>query len=151
MVGKRKQEFQYIQQLIPECENGSVKEYYPQNQFDNRDNLPLLYHGTGSFCRFSINAPAVSGVYLWVVEKEIIYIGETLNLQQRFNVGYGYIAPRNCYAGGQSTNCKMNKVVMEYYKMGNPIDLYFYETKDYKRVELELLRRINTRYNVKDN
>ena len=40
---------------------------------------------------------------------------------------------------------------MEYYKKGKPIDLYFYETKDYKRVELELLKRINTKYNVKDN
>ena len=64
-------------------------------------------------------------------------------------MGYGNISPRNCYTGGQSTNCKMNKAVMEYYEKGTPVDLYFYETDQYKQVELELLRRCHTRYNVK--
>lgn len=138
-------EFRFIQQLIPECENGKVKEYAPQKEY------PLNPNGAGTFCRFSICAPSVSGVYLWVAAGEIIYIGETVNLAQRFNVGYGYISPENCYAGGQSTNCKMNKVVMEYYKKGESIDLYFLQTKDYKQIELALLRQIHTKYNVKDN
>lgn len=144
-------DFYYIQQLIPECVNGKVKEYYPQNNYTNKDNLPLLYYGSGAFCRFSIDAPSISGVYLWVVESEIIYIGETFDLRQRFNVGYGNISPRNCYVGGQSTNYKMNKVVMEYYKKGKPVNLYFYATPNYKHVELEMLGRIRTKYNVKDN
>lgn len=134
--------FYCVQQLIPECVNGKVKEYYPQNNYKNKDGLSLFYYGSGAFCHFSIDAPSVSGVYLWMVENEIIYIGETLDLRQRFNVGYGNIAPRNCYVGGQSTNCKMNKVVMEYYKKGKPVNLYFYATPNYKRVELELLVRI---------
>lgn len=53
--------------------------------------------------------------------------------------------------GGQSTNCKMNKVVMEYYKCGKPISLYFHQTEDHKYVELDLLKKIETRYNAKDN
>lgn len=144
-------EFHFIQQLIPECENEQVKEYHPQKEYSNREGLPLLANGSGAFCRFCINAPAVSGVYLWLVDNQIIYIGETVNLKRRFNVGYGKNSPRNCYMGGQSTNCKMNKVVMEYYKCGKPISLYFHQTEDHKYVELDLLKKIETRYNAKDN
>ena len=143
--------FYFVQQLIPECKDGQVKEYTPQEEYVNFNRLPLGPNGNGTFCRFSICAPTVSGVYLWVANNEIIYIGETVNLAQRFNGGYGYISPRNCYAHGQSTNCKMNKVVMEYYKKGTIIDLYFLQTKNYKQIELSLLRQINTKYNVKDN
>jgi hypothetical protein len=45
----------------------------------------------------------------------------------------------------------MNKVVLEQARMGKYVKLYFYETEEYKRVELELLKEINTKYNVKDN
>ena len=144
-------EFQFVQQLIPECENGMIKEYAPQKQYANHEHLPVGPYGSGTFCRFSIRTPVAPGVYLWVVAGEIIYIGETTNLLNRFNNGYGNISPRNCYIGGQSTNCKMNKVVMEYYKKGQVIDLYFLPTEDYKQIELSLLRRIHTKYNVKDN
>ena len=143
--------FHFIQQLIPNCQDGEVIKYYPQMNYNNIDNLPLHYYGKGAFCHFSVNAPAVAGVYIWIVNDEIIYIGETQNLETRFNMGYGNISPRNCFVGGQSTNCKMNKVVMEYYEKHTPIDLYFYETMNNKQVELELLRCYNTKYNVKDN
>ena len=143
--------FHFLQELVPEQENGRIREFYPQSSYQNKEGLPLLYHGHGAFCRFTIDAPAVSGVYLWVNNGQILYIGETADLRQRFNVGYGNISPRNCYLGGQSTNCKMNKVVLEYAKKNSPIRLYFYPTQNYKQVELELLRNISTKYNVKDN
>jgi hypothetical protein len=144
--------FYYLQQLIPECDdNGCIVKYYPQDRYDNKRNLPLLYHGKGAFCRFSIDVDGGAGVYLWVVDNKIIYIGETVDLKKRFNMGYGHIAPRNCYVGGQSTNCKMNKVVLNLYEEGKIVSLYFYQTPDYKQVELELLRAITTLYNIKDN
>lgn len=143
--------FHFLQNLLPVCENGKAKEFFPEKSYQNRDHLPLLANGHGPFCRFSIDASAVPGVYLWVADGEIIYIGETINLQQRFNVGYGNISPRNCYLGGQSTNCKMNKVVLKYYKAGKTISLYFLQTNANKEIELALLNQITTRYNVKDN
>lgn len=100
---------------------------------------------------FSISAGNWPGVYLWIVDSQIINIGETNNLKRRFNMGYGIISPRNCYIGGQSTNCKINKVVLDFYKQGKIISLYFYRTELHKQVELELLRKISTPYNVKDN
>lgn len=143
--------FRYIQQLIPDCIDGKAVKYYPQKNYNNVDHLPLLSDGHGAFCHFSVDAPAAAGVYLWVVDGEIIYIGKTVNLAKRFNMGYENISPRNCFVGGQSTNCKMNKVVMEYYEKCTPIDLYFYETADNKQVELILLRCCNTKYNVRNN
>ena len=130
-------EFHFIQELLPESKTeGSVVKYYPQNDYVNKKGLPLSYHGKGAFCRFSINAGDWSGVYLWVVDGQIIYIGETAGLQKRFNMGYGNISPRNCYIGGQSTNCKMNKVVFGYYERGKTVSLYFHITTEYKQVEL---------------
>lgn len=145
-------EFCYLQQLIPACDtSGHIVKYYPQDGYDNKKNLLLSHHGNGAFCRFYINVGDWPGVYLWVVDNRIIYIGETDGLKRRFNMGYGRIAPRNCYVGGQSTNCKMNKVVLNLYEQGKTVSLYFYKTTDYKHVELELLGKINTPYNVKDN
>jgi len=144
--------FSYLQNLIPDCDaEGKVKKYHPQNDYDNIKGLKLSYYGNGDFCHFSITADDWSGVYLWVVDGQIIYIGETAGLRHRFNMGYGNISPRNCYVGGQSTNCKMNKVVFSYYEQCKTVSLYFYRTDDYKRVELELLNQISTPYNVKDN
>lgn len=142
--------FEFLQELIPECDaDGRIKEYRPQENYHK--NKPLNPHGSGTFCRFSIHAGNWPGVYLWVVDDEIIYIGETSSLAQRFNTGYGVIQPVNCYVGGQVTNCKMNKVVLKQAKKGQYVKLYFFETEDYKIVELELLRQIKTKYNVKDN
>ena len=144
-------EFHFIQELLPKCDaEGNVATFYPQNNYNNRKGLQLSYHGKGAFCRFSINAGDWPGVYLWVVDGQIIYIGETAGLQKRFNMGYGNISPRNCYSRGQSTNCKMNKVVFGNYERGKTVSLYFYQTTDFKRVEHELLRKIYTPYNAKD-
>ena len=145
-------DFLYVQDLEPERDgNGKVIEYAPQSEYSNKNGKSLHNYGSGMFCKFSINAGQVPGVYLWVVDDEIIYIGETVELRRRFNTGYGTISPRNCYVGGQVTNCKMNKVVLELSKIGKTVKLYFFNTNNYKQVELELLNAINTQYNVKDN
>ncbi len=144
--------FRFLQEIIPECdENGKLIDYCPQGDYHGKDKKGLNKNGDGAFCHFSIHADDVAGVYLWVVDGEIIYIGETVKLRQRFNSGYGEIRPVNCYVVGQSTNCKMNKVVRTLFLEGKRVLLYFFQTNENKRVELELLRQIRTRYNVKDN
>lgn len=143
--------FVFVQELIPEQTNGKPMLYNPQAQYQNKDHLPLLKHGHGPFCRFHAALPQAAGLYLWVVDNQIVYIGEACDLRRRFSTGYGNISPRNCYKGGQSTNCKMNKVVLQSYMAGTPVRLYIYLTASYKEIELELLGKINTKYNVKDN
>lgn len=147
-------EFEFIQTIEPYTDsNGEICLYRPQDKYNNKK-LPLHKLGDGEFCKFKLDkADTVSGVYAWVIDGESkpIYIGEANNLKRRFAMGYGIISPRNCFVGGQITNCKMNKVVLEYYKQGKTIDIYFYRTNNYKAVELELLREIKTKYNSKNN
>lgn len=144
-------EFKYIDTIEPMCDsNGTIIEYMPQKQSMNINNLSLHQHGKGPFCKFKFDGTYDSGVYLWVIDDEIIYIGETINLNQRFSAnGYGQIYSQNCYYGGQITNCKMNHVVLEKYKKGEKIKIYFYKTDNHKQVEEELLRNIVTKYNSK--
>ena len=144
--------FQLLQQLQPQRdEDGQILKFYPQSAYDNKDNLPLLEDGDGPFCKFTIEAGNWPGVYLWLEGTSIIYIGETENLSNRFNTGYGQISPINCYIDEQSQNCEMNKVVLKYAEKGQFIDLYFLETQNHKEVELELLSRLESPYNKKDN
>ena len=148
-------EFEYIQTIEPYRESyGQICLYTPQNKYNNKKGVPLRKLSDGEFCKFKLDkADTASGVYAWIVngDSKPIYIGEANNLKRRFNMGYGIISPRNCFVGGQITNCKMNKVVLEYYKRGKTIDIYFYKTSNYKAVELELLREIKTKYNSKNN
>ncbi len=148
-------DFEFIETIAPKRnEDGKIWKYLPQRRYNNRKNLGLHEYGQGEFCKFKLsNAKPVSGVYAWVIkgETEPIYIGETNNFSKRFCMGYGTISPRNCYIGGQRTNCKMNQVVLKEYSNGREIEIYFFETDEYKKVELELLSAINTPYNIKNN
>ena len=144
--------FSYVADLIPDNANGKAIAYAPQQRYNNTQNLPLLPEGDGEFCRFCLpGLTAVAGVYAWISKNEVVYIGETRNMKYRFNNGYGIISPRNCYKGGQKTNCKMNKVAMNCYNSGAPVKLYFLRTNDYKMIEKELIRSLMPKYNEKDN
>lgn len=144
--------FHFVQLLKPECSpKGHIVKYYPQDNYHNKNGLRLSLYGEGAFCRFSIDAGEWPGVYLWVVDGLIIYIGQTAGLRRRFNMGYGNISPRNCYVGGQSTNCKMNKIVLRLHEQGKAVSLFFHYTTNYKFVEVDLLGKIKTPYNKINN
>jgi len=144
-------EFEYIQELAPVKNiDGKIKLFHPEEKYNNVKNHKLLSVGTGPFCHFSINPKwaSVSGVYAFYFDDELRYIGQCLNFAQRFNMGYGTISPRCCYEGGQSTNCKMNKVVLAAYENGQKVDLYFYASPDYDRVEFDLIQNFKPRHNT---
>lgn len=104
------------------------------------------------FCKFKLKSDKVdniSGVYIWVLDNEIIYIGETNKLKDRFNTGYGIICPRNIFKGGQSTNCKMNRVILNKAKENKYVTIYFHKTPYYKKIESFLLSKYKTEYNSK--
>ncbi len=144
-------EFEYIQDLIPMCQNGKLRVYNHLNSAYN--GYEKNEYGKNDFCDFWIEYPkGKSGVYIWVVENEIIYIGETEDLLSRFNTNYGHITPYNCTIKGQTTNCKMNNTVLELFRKHNKIvHLYFLPTPNNKEVEAILLANINTKYNSKNN
>lgn len=127
--------------------------YSPQLRYKNYHNYAYLENidETTCFCKFKMDLPDCAGVYLWVVDNEIIYIGEAQNLRKRFNAGYGIISPRNCLKGGQSTNVRMNRVVLSCNQDGQTIDIYICITEDYKNIESYLLDNIKTKFNIQNN
>jgi len=141
--------FQFVQYLLPaRDENGKIIKLFPQKKKRGRK---LHQYGKEAFCSFKINAPEIAGVYLWVLDNEIIYVGRTKNLAQRFNNGYGKISASNCYKGGTITNCRLNKALLNLYEQGKIIGLYFYKTRKYKALEKKILQSVHTLLNIKSN
>jgi hypothetical protein len=81
------------------------------------------------------------------VVDELVYIGQCSDFANRINLGYGNISPKNCYEGGQSTNCKINKMVLNAVKANKVVELYFYGTTDFDAVERELICSYKPEYN----
>ena len=85
--------------------------------------------------------PANPGVYCWVFDNELVYLGETDNLKRRIN-HYSQVGI------SQSTNRKMNNAILNAIKDGKKVRLFFYETNHHEDVEFVLLNYcFKPRYN----
>ena len=139
--------FKYACDILPYMEDGKIWSDRPQDRYKNPKNLRLNDNGKKEYCRFNLDLPCTSsGVYAWVLDgiKNPLYIGKTVNLRKRFgSTGYGHISPRNCYVGGQSTNCKMNNQVLEHARQNEYFQLFFRKTDDYDSIEKELIEIID--------
>jgi hypothetical protein len=134
--------FKFVCALEPERgANNEILEFMPHSRNANALTKKLNPHGAGPFCEFRIpDSYPSSGVYLITRGDVRLYVGRAVNLSQRFNTGYGTIQPVNPFVGGQSTNCKINRHVLDETKRGEVLQLWFYETPNYKKVEAELLK-----------
>ena len=136
--------FVHICVVVPEVDgNGKVSVFQPQALYVNHSNLIIHKYGHGPFCKFVI--PKIyreEGVYALTIEDEIKYLGECRNLSSRYNSGYGNISPRNCYNGGQRTNCRINSLIFQEFLRGKQINLWFLQTGEHKAIEKELLLRL---------
>jgi hypothetical protein len=102
------------------------------------------------FADFESHAALLNkGSYAVYVNKEVKYVGECDNLSSRWNIGYGNISPRNCFVGGQSTNCRINNLILITYKSNGNIDLYFHETQNRFQVENDLIKEMDPDWNIK--
>jgi hypothetical protein len=132
-------------------EEGVPMEYLPQGRYDNQAGHKLNPHGKGPFCQFLLPTLSESaGVYAIVVGEEVVYIGECQNLSERYGPrGYGVIHPRNCYVGGQSTNCKINaRVLFSIRNRTSPALFFLEETRFHRKdVERDLVNRLQPRWN----
>lgn len=144
-------EFEFVQRLLPVLDSeGRIQEFFPQESYSGKSKHSLHRYGEGAFCRFSIHPKwsKVSGVYAFFIDDDLAYIGQCIDFAGRINLGYGHISPRNCYMGGQSTNCKMNKAVLHVVKEGSVVDLYFHPTSHYDEVELKLIEHLKPPLNT---
>ena len=132
-------QFEYVGQILPVKNNESVVSFMPQGRYMNGGNLKRHDYGDGPFCKFTIPGNLqTSGVYLILVDEVVLYVGETRKFSARFNNGYGNISPRNCFIGGQMTNCRVNNLIYVAAIDGQSISIYFHKTPDYKTVESKL-------------
>lgn len=105
--------------------------------------LYLNKYGDKKFCNFHINKHQKGkGIYCYIVEDKIVYIGRSKKtFNERFK-GYGKITPYKCLIDGQSTNCNINSRVndIEHIKVG------FYLMNNFSDTEIEVLEKeiINT-------
>ena len=142
--------FEYVCKIEPELnEDGLINETTPHYRYKNKKNLPLHNYGQGPFCKFRIpKGHKVGGVYAITVGKIVKYIGECQDLTSRFNSGYGQISPRNCFKGGQETNCRINSLILKAAKKDDVLSLWFMETEQYKIREQELICREEPAWNM---
>ena len=143
--------FQLVCRIEPE--HGAdcrIREFMPQSRYRNVKRLPLNPHGRGPFCQFRIPADRpYAGVYVLTVNGTPRYVGECVHLSERFNArGYGTIHPRNCYKGGQPTNCRVNNLILEAARAGQNLELWFHETANRKPLEAHLVSRLQTPWNA---
>jgi hypothetical protein len=123
-------------------------QFMPQNRYQNPRNLRLNRYGTGPFCKFKIPRRfQVSGVCVLTAEQELRYVGECASLSARFNAGYGNITPKNCFRGGQETNCRVNDLLYTAIPVGQRIALSFFQRVDYKSVEAALRSTLDPPWN----
>jgi hypothetical protein len=133
--------FEFVCQLTAEKgPEGQLQSLMPQDRYRNARRLPLNTYGAGPFCKFRIpNEFKAGGVYALVVNGAVKYIGECINLSTRYNAGYGNISPRNCFKGGQETNCRINTLIHGECLRGRQVELWFHPSREHKALEKRLL------------
>jgi hypothetical protein len=143
--------FERIGLIEPERDaSGAVREFMPQSRYRNARALPLNDHGSGPFCRSTIARDIHRpGVYVITLVDQPVYVGKCHNLAQRFGPqGYGAIQPKNCFVGGQPTNCKVNNLILQHARQGQSMELWFRATSELAPVERDVIVKIRPPWNT---
>ena len=142
-ISELPEEFDFVDTLTLERNKaGEVDLKMPQPRYNKSDQTPLHEYGWGPFCNFYADTSDykdVPGVYIFTANHEVVYIGETVDLHRRIQADYSNISPRNCFKGGQETNCRINKAILEVVRNGGQVGLWFTETESHGQKEAELI------------
>lgn len=147
-------QFEHLGAIEPERdEGGDLRVFMPQARYGAASAATLHAYGAGPFCRFRIaRARHEAGLYVVTVDEVPVYAGECVDVGRRWGPnGYGGISPRNCFQGGQPTNCRVNAAVLAEALRGSRIDLWFaaFEGPRDERLAVEtfLIRSLNPTWN----
>lgn len=143
-------EFEWVADVDPDRDaNGRPIELMPQARYKRASSTPLNPHGSGPFCRFKVQGlPRSPGVYALLVGGRVTYVGKGQNLEERWGPrGYATISPRNCFVGGQSTNCKVNNRILQAAQRGVSISLWVHPTANPGPVEAFVIRELDPPWN----
>ena len=132
--------FSYVGLIRPERdERSEVIAQFPQCRYRNTRNLSLHQYGYGPFCRFKVaQGWCRSGIYVLTNGDTTLYVGECRDLEERWGAGYGNISPRNCYEGGQQTNCRINNLIYQGTNTGGEFALWFHTIEGDRQTRLEV-------------
>lgn len=119
----------------------------PQDRFRNPKGYLLAPDLDTFYCSFRVLAPAGPGVYCWLVDDEIVYVGRAKSLYHRLTLQYGRVSPRHPYSGGQLQKCRINAQICAAVREGRIVTVQWEETTDYIRRELELLSEVRPIWN----
>lgn len=143
-------QFQLVYEIKPDRDVSGPIHFQPHGRYRAASTSRLHRYGAGPFCRFSMRGlPTLAGVYVLTRDAVPVYVGECQNLAERWGLrGYGSIQPRNCYSGGQQTNCRINNLILEAAKDGARLELWFRPTDHRKQEEVELCRLLRPAWNA---
>lgn len=121
--------------------NGELLQETVYEKYKNKYQKSLHRYGMGPFCRFSISTKwdYKKGVYGFLIGNRLVYIGETINLGSLINNGIGRISPSACYVNGQSTNCRINSLILDEIINKNVITLVLFQTNESASFKSELI------------
>lgn len=143
--------FEFVDSIsVERNEAGLVDIKTPQIRYEKSDEYSVHRYGWGPFCKFSVDTSEYigsEGVYIFTAGYEIKYVGETVDIHNRIQPGYGNISPKNCFEGGQQTNCRINHLILETVRNGGQVSLWVKETQDRKRQETELIEQCDPPWN----
>ncbi len=146
--------FELIGPIEPGCDGmGAYIELLPQARYRDAAIARLHAYGDGPFCRFRIaRKRREAGLYVLTVDDAAVYAGECVNLDKRWGPnGYGGISPRNCFQGGQPTNCRINAAILAAAKDGRTVKLWFHpldgDTGSRRAAETVLIRALQPAWN----
>ncbi|MBZ0212790.1 MAG: GIY-YIG nuclease family protein [Nitrospirae bacterium] len=127
---------------------GRIREFAPQARYAGATESRLHRYGKGTFCRFKLlGLPSSSGVYMFLVDNCVVYVGRAIDVRKRFTMGYGNISPKNCYEGGQQTNCRINQLVLGSASAGSDIRILVHLCDDQAELEQRLIAHLKPAWN----
>jgi len=143
-------QFKDLGQVVLELnEEGSPREFAPQLRYAKANSFKLHKYGEGNYCKFRVaGLPQTSGVYIFSVDGNAVYVGKAANLFKRFYMGYGNISPKNCYEGGQQTNCRINQLVLAVSGTVGVPHILIHECADHDSFESSLIAVLKPRWNL---
>lgn len=128
---------------------GVIRSRTPQARYAKASDTSLNPHGDGPFADLVVpDLPSGPGVYAVTVAGELVYVGIAKDLRERWGPrGYSRIHPRNCYVGGQSTNCKVNAALLEALLAPTLCSLWICQTVEPRKLESALIVELQPRWN----
>ncbi len=145
------QKFEFVDTVTVERnEAGQIDLKMPQHRYEKSDETSVHQYGWGPFCKFHVDASSFQerpGVYIFTANHQIVYIGEAVDIHSRIQYGYSNISPKNCFKGGQQTNCRINNAILEVIRNQGQVALWAMEAEDRKQREAALIEECDPSWN----